>query len=84
MSCIMSRGGKVLGEEVVRWSGACWIDGLCIGAWSMSVQQSYRDELTCQAFAQRIQIALTKFPEERRSDVVLLFSAHSLPLEIVK
>lgn len=40
--------------------------------------------LTTQAFAQNIKTALQKYPAERRDDVVLLFSAHSLPSEIVK
>jgi hypothetical protein len=38
----------------------------------------------CQAFAQNIRTALAQYPADRRNDVVLLFSAHSLPLEIVK
>lgn len=33
--------------------------------------------------AQNIERALAKFPEEKRSDVVLLFSAHSLPMSVV-
>jgi protoheme ferro-lyase len=37
-----------------------------------------------QAVAHNIKAALAKIPESRRSEVVLLFSAHSLPLEIVK
>ncbi|EIW67069.1 hypothetical protein TREMEDRAFT_34364 [Tremella mesenterica DSM 1558] len=35
------------------------------------------------AFAMNIKRALDKFSEDKRKDVVLLFSAHSLPLEIV-
>jgi len=37
-----------------------------------------------KAFAENIRRALQEYPEERRNDVVLLFSAHSLPIEIVK
>lgn len=37
-----------------------------------------------KAFAHNIRAALQQFPEERRNDVVILFSAHSLPIEIVK
>lgn len=37
-----------------------------------------------QAFAANIRAALEQFPAESRDDVVLLFSAHSLPIEIVK
>ncbi|KAH9920042.1 ferrochelatase [Fomitopsis serialis] len=36
-----------------------------------------------QAVAQNIERALAEFPEETRSDVVLLFSAHSLPMSVV-
>ncbi|KAL5524171.1 hypothetical protein ACEPAG_8344 [Sanghuangporus baumii] len=36
-----------------------------------------------EAVAQRIEAALQKFSPERRKDAVLLFSAHSLPMEIV-
>lgn len=37
-----------------------------------------------KAFAANIRKALQSYPEERRGEVVLLFSAHSLPIEIVK
>lgn len=37
-----------------------------------------------QAVAHNIRKALEKYPVEKRDDVVLLFSAHSLPMEIVK
>lgn len=36
-----------------------------------------------QAVAQNIEAALTKFPEDKRSETVLLFSAHSLPMSVV-
>lgn len=36
------------------------------------------------AFAENIRKALEQYPPERRDDVVLMFSAHSLPIEIVK
>jgi protoporphyrin/coproporphyrin ferrochelatase len=36
-----------------------------------------------QAVAQNIESALQKFAEEKRSDAVLLFSAHSLPMSVV-
>ena len=35
------------------------------------------------AFAENIVAALERFPESLRGDVVLLFSAHSLPMDIV-
>lgn len=36
-----------------------------------------------EAFAQNIEAQLVTYPEERRKDVVLLFSAHSLPMSVV-
>ncbi|TFK26469.1 ferrochelatase [Coprinopsis marcescibilis] len=36
-----------------------------------------------EAVAQNIEAALAKFPPESRSDAVLLFSAHSLPMSVV-
>ena len=36
-----------------------------------------------QAVAERIEAALLKFDESKRSDAVLLFSAHSLPMSVV-
>lgn len=35
-----------------------------------------------QCFADHITNELLKFPEEKRDDVVILFSAHSLPLAV--
>ncbi|KAF4125247.1 protoporphyrin/coproporphyrin ferrochelatase [Geosmithia morbida] len=36
-----------------------------------------------EAFAQNIEAKLAEYPEERRRHVVLLFSAHSLPMSVV-
>ncbi|KAF2085280.1 ferrochelatase-domain-containing protein [Saccharata proteae CBS 121410] len=36
-----------------------------------------------EAFAQNIEATLASYPEEKRKDVVLLFSAHSLPMSVV-
>lgn len=36
-----------------------------------------------ESVAQRVEAALLKFPPERRGDAVILFSAHSLPMEVV-
>lgn len=36
-----------------------------------------------EAFAQNIEAKLAEYPEERRKDVVVLFSAHSLPMSVV-
>ena len=38
--------------------------------------------MRAQAFADNIREELTRFPEEDRDDVVILFSAHSLPLKV--
>ena len=35
-----------------------------------------------QAFAETIRAELDKFPSDVRDDVVILFSAHSLPLKV--
>jgi ferrochelatase len=36
-----------------------------------------------EAFAQNVEATLRTYPEEKRKDVVLLFSAHSLPMSVV-
>jgi protoporphyrin/coproporphyrin ferrochelatase len=36
-----------------------------------------------EAFAQLIEAQLVTYPEERRKDVIILFSAHSLPMSVV-
>lgn len=36
-----------------------------------------------EAFAQNIETQLQSYPEEKRKDVVLLYSAHSLPMSVV-
>lgn len=36
-----------------------------------------------EAFAQNVEAQLATYPEEKRKDVVLLFSAHSLPMSVV-
>ena len=36
-----------------------------------------------EAFAQNVEAQLATYPEEKRNDVVLLFSAHSLPMSVV-
>ena len=35
-----------------------------------------------QTFAANVKAELQKFPEDDRDDVVILFSAHSLPLKV--
>lgn len=39
--------------------------------------------LLVKTFATRIQDELKKFPEDKRKDVILLFSAHSIPLKVI-
>ncbi|XP_040915045.1 ferrochelatase, mitochondrial [Toxotes jaculatrix] len=39
--------------------------------------------LLVECFAEHVSNELLKFPEEKRDDVVILFSAHSLPLAVV-
>uniref|UniRef100_H3CP78 Ferrochelatase n=1 Tax=Tetraodon nigroviridis TaxID=99883 RepID=H3CP78_TETNG len=39
--------------------------------------------LLVECFAEHIQNELLQFPEEKRDDVVILFSAHSLPMAVV-
>ena len=47
--------------------------------------QSYHDDPgLIEAFAKRVHIGLDRFPEEDRSGVHVIFSAHSLPTRIVK
>jgi protoporphyrin/coproporphyrin ferrochelatase len=36
-----------------------------------------------EAFAQNIEAQLNTYPEDKRDKVVLLFSAHSLPMSVV-
>ena len=36
-----------------------------------------------EAFSDNIQKELLKFPEEVRDDVVIMFSAHSLPMTVI-
>lgn len=40
--------------------------------------------LLAKTFAERIKDELKNFPEEKRKDVILMFSAHSLPMKVFK
>jgi len=60
--------GKDAGEGSITWS--------VIDRWP--VHQGL-----VEAFAQNIEAKLAEYPEERRNDVLLLFSAHSLPMSVV-
>lgn len=55
-------------QRKITWS--------CIDRWPTN------DGLT-QAFAENIKKSLQEFPEEIRDQVVLLFSAHSLPMDVI-
>lgn len=39
--------------------------------------------LLVKTFAERIKHELAQFPSEKRDDVIILFSAHSLPLQVL-
>lgn len=60
--------GKVPQEGTIQWS--------VIDRWPVHAG-------LVEAFAQNIEKTLATYPEERRKDVVLLFSAHSLPMSVV-
>lgn len=59
------------------WGGDGEVEWSVIDRWPA-------DRGLAKAFAENIKRALQAYPEEIRNDVVLLFSAHSLPIEIVK
>lgn len=59
---------KVPGAEAIKWT---------------SIDRWPQEPGMVKAFADHITTALSKFPEEVRSQCVVLFSAHSLPMEIV-
>ncbi|CRL07413.1 CLUMA_CG020386, isoform A [Clunio marinus] len=50
--------------------------------WSM-IDRWPTHPLLIKTFAERIKDELKEFPQEKRKDVILLFSAHSLPLKAV-
>ncbi|PGH18301.1 ferrochelatase [Helicocarpus griseus UAMH5409] len=62
-----ANGGKE-GEGAIQWS--------VIDRWPTH-------ESLVEAFARNIEEQLATYPEERRNDVVLLFSAHSLPMSVI-
>lgn len=59
-----------------KWGGNGEVEWSVMDRWPTN-------EGLVEAFAQNIKAALLKFPKEKRDQVVLLFSAHSLPIEIV-
>jgi len=40
--------------------------------------------LLIKTFVERIKEELVHFPSEKRNEVIILFSAHSLPLQVVR
>jgi ferrochelatase len=48
------------------------------------IQNFYKNKFYIHAINQRIDEALLKFPDEFRSEVQILFSAHGIPLSLVK
>jgi ferrochelatase len=57
-------------------------NGLANAKWSI-IDRWGTHPLLAKTFAENVRKELRKFPEERRKDVVLLFSAHSLPMRAV-
>lgn len=57
-------------------------NGLANAKWSI-IDRWAMHPLLAKTFADNIRKELQKFPEEKRKDVILLFSAHSLPLKAV-
>uniref|UniRef100_A0A1I8JVS6 Ferrochelatase n=1 Tax=Anopheles quadriannulatus TaxID=34691 RepID=A0A1I8JVS6_ANOQN len=58
------------------------LNGLAQARWSL-IDRWGTHPLLAKTFADNIRKELDKFPAEKRKDVVLLFSAHSLPLRAV-
>ncbi len=71
-----STGGYIdaLNKAMEEFSG---LDVKVIGAWN-------RNNFYIQAVAEKVKSALAEFPEERRSGVSVIFSAHSLPKRTVE
>lgn len=71
-----STGGYVdsLNKALEEYSG---LDVKVIGAWN-------RNRFYIQAVAETVKAALDEFPGERRNDVQVIFSAHSLPKKTVE
>ncbi|EAT43108.1 AAEL005415-PA [Aedes aegypti] len=57
-------------------------NGLANAKWSV-IDRWGTHPLLAKTFADKIRKELEKFPAEKRKDVILLFSAHSLPLKAV-
>ncbi|XP_055639797.1 ferrochelatase, mitochondrial [Toxorhynchites rutilus septentrionalis] len=57
-------------------------NGLSGAKWSV-IDRWGSHPLLAKTFADNIRKELNKFPEDKRKDVILLFSAHSLPLKAV-
>lgn len=63
---------------------ASWVHrGPCLLVILSPIPTHLACNLLSQAVAQNIEAALQKFPEATRSDTILLFSAHSLPMSVV-
>lgn len=50
--------------------------------WSV-IDRWATNSLLVKTFAERIKVELAAFPADKRKDVILLFSAHSIPLKTV-
>lgn len=49
--------------------------------WSV-IDRWATNSLLVKTFADNIRKELNQFPEDKRKDVIILFSAHSLPLKV--
>ena len=73
--------GKVEWSVIDRWGTHPGFIEVCNEV--CHVQIHLLTKTSIQAVAQNIEAALARFPEEKRSETVLLFSAHSLPMSVV-
>lgn len=75
-------------NELWKWrnrlegKGATGLDSAGSITWSVIDRWPVHPGLV-EAFAQNVETQLATYPEESRKDVVLLFSAHSLPMSVV-
>ena len=72
-------------STIDRWpthSGLVDVSYLFRSEIHQNLNKSYVFCIIWKVFAQNIQKALEKFPKEKRDDVIIMFSAHSLPMTV--
>ena len=74
--------GKVEWSVIDRWGTHPGFIEVCFEVCHVQIHL-LKKKTSIQAVAQNIEAALARFPEEKRSETVLLFSAHSLPMSVV-